>query len=55
MNEWNGKCVQFVNIREGDRNMPHGTPHRRKGPERFERESVSLIELTKMFPTESIV
>ena len=32
--------------------MPHGTPHRRKGPGRFERESVSLIELTKMFPTE---
>ena len=52
LNEWHGKCVQFVNIREGDRNMPHGTPHRRKGPGRFERESVSLIELTKMFPTE---
>ena len=32
--------------------MPHGTPHRRKGPGRFERESVSLVELTKMFPTE---
>ena len=32
--------------------MPHGTSHRRKGPGRFERESVSLVELTKMFPTE---
>ena len=41
-----------MNIREGDRNMPYGMPHRRKGPGRFERESVSLVELIKMFPTE---
>ena len=46
------KCTQFVNIREEDRNMPHGTPHRRKGPGRFERESVSLVELTKMLLAE---
>ena len=36
-----------------EQGMPHGTPHRRSGPGRFARESVSPIELTKMFPTGS--
>ena len=32
--------------------MPHRKQQRRKGPGRLGRESVSLVELTKMFPTE---
>ena len=30
--------------------MPQETPHMHNGLGRFERESVSLVELTKMFP-----
>lgn len=31
--------------------MPHGTPHRRKGPGTVRARELSLVELTKMFTT----
>ena len=52
MKGYHQKCAQFMIFREGDRSMPHKTPHTRKPPGRFELDSVSLGELTKMFSTE---